>query len=350
MDKIKSIINLKRVTDSKFVILIGGAIIFIFFFITTNTHLMLDTNFIMSMNFYKDIIIKNFYSLGWLKLLLFYFLCGGIVSYVLKNKEQDMKTIKEDKKKNFIANWVIILSIFLLGIILFSIIKIIMVIVNLEYYGDFSYIKQLFLFILLQFSFFSIFSSIVYFANHTLKEKYTAVLILPFIIQLPIILFSLTTVFTSYKFSYYKYIGELANKYLVNHMVNVILNNNRIEILPVYNQVIIAIIFLVLSIGIMVISYYLLLNLNNKKIENLYYFRTMQILYYIIISTILGYLSSIILTLIIAVIFKNISFESTIFIFNILYIVFIPMYYFLGYTLYKKLNEKNNSNKEQQDS
>lgn len=347
-NKFLKFIDIRRIKDSRFLILINSTIIFFIFFIGSNTHLMLKESYLLDIkNHNNNFIIKQFFSFNWITVLILYFACGIMTFIILKNKDKNFIGEIKERTKYFITNFFIIILSILFGVLLFFIIKFSIIFFKSNYYGGFPSYKNLLSFVFIQLSFSSLSVASIFLVNSFIKDRYKAILVPLFTLEIPLIIFSFTTILTSTKLFPLKYLGELANKLFVGNIVNAFLYDFRLEFLILPKRILAIISFLILSFIFIILAYNLLKKLNSKKIINEYYFKESKIFYFILISMILSYISTIVLTFIITFIFVSIGFEGIKLLFDFLYIGLIIVYYYIFKYVEKKRNNKLNFEKKE---
>ena len=308
-------------------------------FISTKTFKMLDVKYLSNISKDVELITKELFSLNILEIFLEYLICSFLIFFILKDKENLFVKKKAYKKRLFLEQVFIAIVTIGLAFIAFLLIKIVFINLKKHMYGDYQYIKRLITFVFLHFNLCLLSSCIVYFFNMIVKDRLESIILPVMLIQIPFILFGLTTLVINSILFPLKKIGEFINLIFLDKLILGFSMGNRLELLSFLKQWMIIILIILLSISFMLMSYGFFIKLKKSNLDKSYYFKGFKIFCHLNLSIIFSYLTSIILSFIIMFfnLSKGMDFAS--FIFSLSYLILIPIYYIIQYFIYRKFND-----------
>ena len=299
---------------------------------------MLDVQYLISILKNGELATKELFSLNILEILLEYFLCSFIIFFILKDKERYLAKKNNYKKQIFLEQIFTFVVSLGLAFMVFLFIKIIFIFLKKDLYLDYQYVMSLITFIFLHFNLCLLSGCIVYLFNIMIKDRFTAIMLPIIFIQMPFIIFGLTTMFMSFVLLPFKKIGEFFNLIILDKIILEVSMGSRLELLSFFKQWMIIILLLLLSISFILIAYGLVIKLNKSNLEKVYYFKASKIFCHLNLSIIFSYLTSIILGFIIMFFNTSKGVEFYNFIFSSTYFILIPIYYIIQYFVYRKFN------------
>ncbi|GKU27381.1 hypothetical protein [Clostridium folliculivorans] len=288
-------------------------------------------------------LMNSFLSLGILKSIIIYLICGILISVYFRDKKEyfSFKEGEEKAKKYFEKNMFFTIASFMAIFTLF-IVKLILFVAGsrlFSLYGKLT-IGQVILFFFIYFSMVLMINSIVLLANMFFEEKVLAMLSPLFFIETVIVIFGITSMFLSERLSWLGDFLNFVNYSTIDKLIYSYVYGYRVENLDMGAQVIYIVITLVFTVICTILSYIIYKDISRKGSKDLYYYEGARVFWYVVFGTIICYLIAFTVSAVLALFQKDISIEKGKYIFNIAFMVSTPLFIILEYTIYKLRSKK----------
>ncbi|MBK1813502.1 hypothetical protein JHL18_23070 [Clostridium sp. YIM B02505] len=288
-------------------------------------------------------LINSFLSLGILKSIIIYLICGILISVYFRDKKEyfSFKEGEEKTKKYFEKNMFFTIASFMAIFTLFIVKLILFVAGNrlFSLYGKLT-VGQVVLFFFIYFSMLLMINSIIMLTNMFFEEKALAMLSPLFLIETVIVVFGITSMFISEKLSWLTDFLNFINYSTIDKLIYSYVYGYRVENLDIGAQVLYIVVTLAFTVIFTILSYLAYKNISIKGSKDLYYYKGARAFWYVIFATITCYLIAFTISAVLALFQKDTSIEKGKYIFNIAFMVATPIFIILEYTIYKLRSKK----------
>ncbi|GFP78369.1 hypothetical protein [Clostridium fungisolvens] len=288
-------------------------------------------------------LINSFLSLGILKSIIIYLICGILISIYLKDKKEyfSFKEGEEISKKYLNKSAFFTISSFIAIFTLF-IVKLILFVVGsrlFSLYGKLT-LGQVILFFFIYFSMLLMINSVILLTNMFFEEKVLAMLSPLFFIETVIAVFGITSMFISDKLSWLADFLNFINYSTIDKLIYSYVYGYRIESLDIGAQVLYIVVTLAFTVIFTILSYIGYKSISIKGSKDLYYYEGARVFWYVIFGTMVCYFIAFTISAVLALFQKDTSIEKGKYIFNIAFMVATPIFIILEYIIYKLISKK----------
>jgi hypothetical protein len=288
-------------------------------------------------------LINSFLSLGILKSIIIYLICGILISVYLKDKKEyfSLKEGEEKGKKFFeksifftISSFIAVFSLFIVKLILFVVGSRLF-----SLYGKLT-LGQVVLFFFIYFSMILMINSIILLTNMFFEEKVLAMLSPLFFIETVIVVFGITSMFVSERLNWLTDFLNFVNYGTIDKLIYSYVYGYRVENLDMGAQVLYIVITLVFTVIFTSLSYIVYKNISIRGNKHLYYYGGARAFWYINFGAIVCYFIAFTVSAVLALFEKDTSIEKGKYMFNIAFMVSTPIFITLEYIIYKITSKK----------
>lgn len=288
-------------------------------------------------------LMNKFLSLGILKSIIMYLICGILISIYLKDKkeyfsfkEAEEKTKRYLEKNMFftIASFIAVLTLFIVKLILFAAGS-----RMFSLYGKLT-VGQVVLFFFIYFSMVLMINSVILLTNMFFEEKVLAMLSPLFLIETVIAVFGITSMFVSEKLGWLTSFLNFVSYSTIDKLIYSYVYGYRVENLDMGAQVLYIVVTLAFTVIFTALSYVVYKNISIKGSKDIYYYEGARVFWYVIFGTVICYLTVFTVSAVLALFQKDISIEKGKYIFNIAFMVSTPIFIILEYAIYKLRSKK----------
>ncbi|GFZ34224.1 hypothetical protein CSC2_47500 [Clostridium zeae] len=288
-------------------------------------------------------LINSFLSLGILKSIIMYLICGILIAVYLKDKKEyfSFKEGEEKTQKYFEKN-VFFTTASFIAIFTLVLVKLILFVAGsrmFSLYGKLT-LGQVVMFFFIYFSMLLLINSVILLTNMFFEEKVLAMLSPLFFIETVIVVFGITSMFVSEKLSWLTGFLNFINYSTIDKLIYSYVYGYRIENLDMGAQVLYIVVTLVFTAVFTILSYIAYKNISIKGSKDLYYYEGARVFWYVIFGTIVCYLIAFSVSAVLALFQKDTSIEKGKYIFNIAFMVSTPIFIILEYIVYKIISKK----------